>query len=128
MKMTNKCDLNRGESGQYFKMHTLGGFYTRWLATPEYENSQDVETSVCNYSLLRSASIDIQLASLGEADPINSALSKTHIKIYIYQLQESIFNVVHQVMVSLGYKKGKVKIYVLQWNNVLYFSPWESKL
>lgn len=61
--------------------------------------------TLCNYSLLRSVSIDIQLAPLWDADPINGALSKTHIKIYIYQFQESIFNVVHQVMVSLGSRK-----------------------
>lgn len=47
MRMTKKCDLNRGESGQYFKMHTLGR-----LLYEMNSNSRVWEFTVCWDQLL----------------------------------------------------------------------------
>lgn len=64
----------------------------------------------------------MQLALLWVAD-LNGALSKRHIKIYIDEFQETVFNVVQEVMVSLGSRKIQgQKRYTLikQW--VIFFS------
>lgn len=85
----------------------LRGFYKRRIATPEFVNSQTVETNICNYSPPRPVSTDMRLApvSCKFYKSATDAVSNRHTKIYIRQFQESIVNVVKQIMVSLGSRK-----------------------
>lgn len=105
MKMTNKCNLNRGGPGLYFTNACPweASIGDKWQLQSMWIHVVLRPTSVIALHQALSALIH-QAALLWNAESYRwCPFKKTHL--HVYQFQEIIFAVVQQVMVTLGYRK-----------------------